>query len=600
MKENSVVTKNEADGTYTVSTYYAQVGDQKYATLKEAVAAVTGGNKTVTLLNDVDLTDATEGGLIIGQNQDVTLDLCGKSIKGVSNANYNIQTDGKLTLKDSKENSTGRIYTESEYVEKDYDKCIVNVNDGGEFIMESGHIYTVLNDATNKGHFAIGAAGTGKVTINGGTVEAGWYALAGNGAEEKSTTFTINGGTLISTADYAIYHPQPGKLVVNNGTIYGEAGAIAMKRGDLEVNGCTITSKGKGDTGTWGDGTGNLGNAALNFCKLYGNVTATIKGGIITAEGDAVVVDAQPTEGKTADVAISGGTYSSDVSKYCVDGYTATPNTDGTYGISEVGDGMVVYADRYENLVAGGSVTIDMDKVEKMLLTADVADVEVSLARTYNNTGWHAICLPFSVKLTADMTAQFGFAELYNLSLNESEAPVITFKTLQTGDVLTAGLPCLIKSNTTGTQTLALGKVNFQNDIMKAATCTSIKETYTFYPVLQNTYTADKYGYLLYSGDPSTFAYNENASAYIQPLRYYMTIQRKSDGSYILPSQSGAQKVRTQVIGDGEATGITDIDTDTKAAQGKVYNLQGVQVGTSTEGLPSGVYIQNGRKIIVK
>lgn len=33
---------------------------------------------------------------------------------------------------------------------------------------------------------------------------------------------------------------------------------------------------------------------------------------------------------------------------------------------------------------------------------------------------------------------------------------------------------------------------------------------------------------------------------------------------------------------------------------GKVYNLQGVVVGNTTEGLPKGVYIKNGRKIIVK
>lgn len=35
-------------------------------------------------------------------------------------------------------------------------------------------------------------------------------------------------------------------------------------------------------------------------------------------------------------------------------------------------------------------------------------------------------------------------------------------------------------------------------------------------------------------------------------------------------------------------------------ASGKVYNLQGVVVGNTTEGLPKGVYIKNGRKIIVK
>ena len=140
--------------------------------------------------------------------------------------------------------------------------------------MESGHIYSVIPKKTaDNGQFGIGAYDNSKVTINGGTVESGWYAIAGNGSGVQTTAITINGGTLVSTSDYAIYHPQFGTLTINDGAIvYGAAGAIAMKRGNLVVNGGTLTSKGIGDTGTWGDGTGNLGKAALNFCAPYGDV----------------------------------------------------------------------------------------------------------------------------------------------------------------------------------------------------------------------------------------------------------------------------------------------------------------------------------------
>lgn len=107
-----------------------------------------------------------------------------------------------------------------------------------------------------------------------------------------------------------------------------------MKRGNLVVTGGIMTSKGIGNTGNWGEGTGDPDKAALNFCAPYGNVTATIKGGTITAAGDAVLTDDQPTEGKTVTLAIEDGTYSSDVSKYCSPGYTATPNADGTYTVA--------------------------------------------------------------------------------------------------------------------------------------------------------------------------------------------------------------------------------------------------------------------------
>lgn len=47
-------------------------------------------------------------------------------------------------------------------------------------------------------------------------------------------------------------------------------------------------------------------------------------------------------------------------------------------------------------------------------------------------------------------------------------------------------------------------------------------------------------------------------------------------------------------------TGIDQVETTEKALQGKVFNLNGQYVGTSTEGLAKGVYIVNGKKVIIK
>lgn len=47
-------------------------------------------------------------------------------------------------------------------------------------------------------------------------------------------------------------------------------------------------------------------------------------------------------------------------------------------------------------------------------------------------------------------------------------------------------------------------------------------------------------------------------------------------------------------------TGIDQVETTQKAVQGKVFNLNGQLVGTSTEGLAKGVYIVNGKKVIIK
>ena len=599
----------EQGGTYVVSTFYAQVGETKYASLQEAINAATAG-QTVTLIRDVDMTPLNGNrilrGIEIGEGKNVVLDMNGHSILGVNANGGNIEvTSGKLTLKDSKENSIGRIYTETPYNVSGssfyYSTPIVNVTDG-EFVMESGHIYTVIPENTaGNGQYGVGAWGSSKVIINGGTIESGWYAIAGNGNETKSTTITINGGTLVSTADYAIYHPQPGKLTVNDGAvIYGEAGAIAMKKGELEVNGGTLTSKGKGNTGTWGDGTGNLGNAALNFCDPYGNVKATIKGGTITAEGDAVVIDAKPTAGKEVSLAISGGTYSSDVSQYCVEGFTATPNADGTYGISEVGDGMIiVHGKDFAKVAAGDNVTIDLDKIDKVSLTKEVAGVTTTLTKTFNNTGWNAFFVPFDFTLTKEMLNDFDFATLYATVLSNG-VPVVSFEKANANDKITAYFPCLIKAKATGVQSFEVGSVNYKPSTGGVSKdCSSLKETYTFYPVMENTYIAAKNGYYLNS-EKNSFVYNKNATGYIPPFTYYMTIQNRDDNSYILPTDGKTNVVELRVIGADEVTGITDVEGAAAMEAGKVYNLQGVVVGDSVENLPKGIYIRNGRKVVVK
>ena len=587
-----------SSATLSVAQNVAKIGTTEYATLKAAVYDATAGQTVVTLINDVDLT--TDDELEVGKLQNIVLDMNGYSIKGANADHKNICVSGKLTLKDSKENSTGKIHAETPYQEGIYDKPLVEVINGGEFVMESGHINSV---PAGNHQFVIGAYYDSKVIINGGTIKSGGYAINGSNDEYQSPTITINGGTLVSTSSYAISHPQSGTLTINSGAVvYGAGGAIDMKRGNLVVYGGIMTSK--GNTGNWGEGTGDPDKAALNFCKPYGNVTATITGGTITAEGDAVLIDAKPTEGKTVALAIEGGKYSSDVSKYCSSGYTTTPNADGTYTVAYFGNVVLVVYDykTKEIAQAGQSIAIDMDEVNKIWVPeAGVKGVNTTLTKNYTNTGWNAFFVPFDFTLTQEMLNDFEFATLYATALeNGNGSPAISYKMAKAGDKIAAFYPCLIKAKATGELKLNVSEVYYKS--IKGVTpkdCSSIPELYTFHPVMENTYIAAKHGYYLKS-EQNSFFYNTHPEAYIQPLRYYMTIQDRGDMSYIEPANGGASKVKICVIGEDEPTGITDLVDEAANASGKVYNLQGVVVGNTTEGLPKGVYIKNGRKIIVK
>lgn len=199
------------------------------------------------------------------------------------------------------------------------------------------------------------------------------------------------------------------------------------------------------------------------------------------------------------------------------------------------------------------------------------------------------------------MLNNFEFASLYATTLrNGNGSPIIAFNELTAGDEIKAYFPCLIKAKATGEQKLEVGSVSYKkNADAKPSDCSSTTELYTFYPVMENTYTAEKKGYYVNSKE-SNFKYNKNTEAYVAPFTFYMTIQNRNDNSYILPTNGDTSAAKFAVIDFDEATGITNIKGTAAFEAGKVYNLQGAFVGTSVKNLPKGVYIMNGRKVIVK
>lgn len=323
---------------YVVSNAVASIGDTGYAFLQDAVDCARNGEK-IKLLNDVDIT--TSLGLSIDKK--ITLDLNGKSIKAGERMTTNIKvySSGSLALEDSSSDGNGRIYTEDAHVNVDNGYGIIRVF--GVFIMDSGKVEAVIeSDPQNKGQFGICVGTNGKVAINGGEIKAGWYAVSNN-ANDSGSEITVNGGTLISTADYAIYNPgKSSSLTINGGTIYGAAGGIDMAQGKLSVRGGIITSKDNGDTGEWGDGTGNTSNAALYIGKEsggYGDVYAVIEGGSFIAEGDADVLKLPEKTAFNIKLELKGGTFSSEPSsEYVVDGYVSERTPENKYIVRQVKD----------------------------------------------------------------------------------------------------------------------------------------------------------------------------------------------------------------------------------------------------------------------
>lgn len=360
------------------STAVAKIGDATYATLADAVVNAKTGD-TIVMQS---ATDISTTGLSITSGKDITLDLNGYEVKAANTGAGNIKVYGKLTLKDSTDTSAngegqGKITTVTKtYIRNQADQPIIYAVNG-DFVMQSGLIDTAtgITNNSNDGQFGVGVqneTANASVTIEGGKIKAGWYAVSGNGQMiNHDGNITVNGGILESTADYAIYHPQAGTTTINGGVIYGHAGGIQINRGTLVVNNGTVTSKGIGSTGSWGDGTGGTNNAAIHANAKYGDVSVSIKDGKVTAEGNAVTIEQGTAH--TATIAISGGTFSSDVSTYCEKNYYTEQNTDNTYTVKSMKDVAVAKIDdTYYKTLADAVAAAKADEATTITLLKDV------------------------------------------------------------------------------------------------------------------------------------------------------------------------------------------------------------------------------------
>lgn len=378
----------------------AKIGDNEYSTLQEAIDA--GEGKTVVLISDVDISN---GGVRVNTN--TTLDLNGHLIKVANSINGNIAVNNNLTLIDSSDvkcdgTGTGKIYTETAYIYGEFDKVIISVNNGATFTMKSGLIDTASFTDNNKdeGQFAIGFPDTyieeATVIIDGGHVKAGWYAVSGNGNNDEkgaNQNIIVNGGILESTSDYAIYHPHKGTTTINDGVVYGASGGVAINRGNLVVNGGTITSKGVGSTGTWGDGTGGLANAAVNINAFYGATDVKLNKGKFIAERNAISLIKNSKF--PSSLTITGGTYSSKISEYLSD--DLVQNTDGTvvekpYIASNNGKKFNSLADAINVANNGDTISLKSSTTEDVVIpNGKTLTIDIAEGVTLTNNNDHTI-----------------------------------------------------------------------------------------------------------------------------------------------------------------------------------------------------------------
>lgn len=243
-------------------------------------------------------------------------------------------------------------------------------------------------------------------------------------------------------------------------------------------------------------------------------------------------------------------------------------------------------------------------------------DVTISFSQTYSKTSWNTLCLPFTV--TEKETAEIFGAESDGLELLimsgfevEGTKATISFVYHEIQNIL-AGYPYLIKSGKDGVTSFTV-----HNKLIDPAT--TLKEYsfngYTFKGVdgfctpgvhtdsNKNYFSLQlKQGDLFLSGNKF---WQSAGSSYLRGYRAYI----KS------PASPGAKNLTAITLSFGSAdnssnttTSIEFVDVTPDASEvfdyvmpkKGVYNMSGQKVAGTVVGLPSGLYIVNGKKIVIK
>lgn len=214
-------------------------------------------------------------------------------------------------------------------------------------------------------------------------------------------------------------------------------------------------------------------------------------------------------------------------------------------------------------------------------------NANVTLTRKLVGDVWNTLSVPFS--LSAEQAKEAFGDEVQLRELESVQDNTLNFKTVNS---ITAGVPCLIKLTKafakdtytfTSVQTIAAKADDLAAGEVKGA----ISFIGIYSPTDVTTLASADKEYAVFLGAGNQF-FKAQAGTEMKGFRAFFLVPNNVPNSAV------------KVVIDGTATGIEDLVIDGVKANGRVYNLNGQYVGNSLNGLQPGIYIQNGKKIVVK
>lgn len=362
----------------------AKAGGTEYTTLQEAIN-VAGNGDTITLIA------STNEDVVIESGKDITINIAdGVTLTNVNN--HTIINKGKLTITgggavDNVTNGRAAVYNDLNATvilnggtyKRSQETGVDSKNSGGN------SYYTIKNYGTMEINSGVTVENKGKYSS---LLANGWYSYGS--ANEPTTdgnpvaSLTINGGTFNGGLN-TVKNDDAGEMIINGGTITGFAQSCVQNNNVLTITGGNIV-------GEENNSDAAIVSRAVNGSTVNKGITK-ITGG--TVKGGDPCIREDTDYGSTHQTEITGGTFSSDVTKYLKEGLVQ--NADGTIVektyIASIGD------KNFDSLTAainaannGDTITLNLSTNEDIVIPkGKTLTIDILEGVTLTNNNDHTI-----------------------------------------------------------------------------------------------------------------------------------------------------------------------------------------------------------------
>ena len=240
----------------------------------------------------------------------------------------------------------------------------------------------------------------------------------------------------------------------------------------------------------------------------------------------------------------------------------------------------------FKNIVALRETKTDLVDGEVYDNEFVVNNVDASYIRTFNNTNWQALYVPFAMSYD-DWKDDFDVAEINNFHEyddNEDgkvDRTVLEILYVKEGSTL-PNTPYLIRAKETGTKVISLVNTTLYAAEENSIDCSSVRTKYTFTGTYTGVSGEEMYDNGYYALAGGTLSQPSSANVSLGSFRWYLKPESRT-GNYAAP-----RKISVRVIGeaDGETTNIAEATMNNR--QEEYYNLEGVRINRAEA---TGIYI---------